>query len=229
VENISFTPSFAGRYYITVDVLDKEGNWNSTTVFVDVRDMEAPWGEFHIDPTPRSINSTYLPGIKPDIEEVLPELHGVILYNTTYIFSLVNASDDSGIANITWWFGDGSRAGGPVVYHEYTMPGIFQVLLDIEDVWGNKHQVNITLLAIISWNQTVNEIWTYVDVYINNTVYVEPEIEEDEGPLVDIVPWLLSVGIAVVFIVSFTVIFRIVKDQISISRRTRDKGGKKDA
>ncbi|MGA1848780.1 MAG: PKD domain-containing protein [Thermoplasmatota archaeon] len=226
--NISFTPSFAGKYYITVDVLDGEGNWNSTTVVIDVRDMKPPAGDFHIDPTPRSMNSTYLPGIKPDIEEVLPDLYGVILYNTTYIFSLVNASDDSGIANITWWFGDGERAGGPVVYHEYTLPGVYQAILDIEDIWGNRYQVNITLLAIVSWNQTVNEIWTYVDVYINNTVYVEPEVEDDGGPMVDIVPWIISIAIAVVFIVSFTVVFSMVREQIRLTRKSEKKGGDKD-
>jgi len=227
-ENISFTPAIAGKYYITVDVLDGEGNWNSTTIIIEVRDMESPTGDFHIDPNPRSINETYLPRIKADIEDVLPEIYGVILYNNTYIFSLINATDDSGISNITWWFGDGMRAGGPVVYHDYKMPGIYQAMLDIEDIWGNRYQINITLLAIVSWNQSVNEIWTYLDVYINNTIYVEPDPVEQGGPVLDMVPWLISIAIAIIFIVTFTVPFRMVKEHIFTPRKTVDRGGERN-
>jgi hypothetical protein len=124
---------------------------------------------------------------------------------------LVNSTDDSGIANITWYFGDGSRAGGPVVYHEYLKPGIYQAMLSIEDIWGNRYNENITLLAIVSWNQSINEIWTYIDVYINNTKYIDPEVEEDKGPVIDLTPWIISITIAVMLILSILTLIGLIK------------------
>jgi len=211
VKWISFKPEDAGRYYITIDVLDVQGNWNSTTIYVDVVDRSLPYGSYHIDPNPRELNGSYIPHVLPEGLDLFEDLDGVILYNTTYIFSLVNATDDSGIANITWWFGDGERAGGPVVYHWYADPGIYQIMLTIEDIWGNQYNENITLLAIVSWNQSVNEIWTYIDVYINNTIYVEPPEDPDDGPVIDLTPLLISFAIAVMLIISILTLVGLVK------------------
>ncbi|MGA1872665.1 MAG: PKD domain-containing protein [Thermoplasmatota archaeon] len=211
VRVIRFRPLEAGRYFVTVDILDAEGNWNSTTVHIDVNDKQVPRALYHIDPTPRALNETYITDIAPEVSSFFDDLYGVILYNHTYIFSVVNASDDSGISNITWWFGDGDRAGGPVVYHEFVEPGIYRTRLIVEDIWGNEYRENITLLAIVSWNQSVNEIWTYIDVYINNTVYVEPEPEGDEGPVVDLTPWVISISIAVTLLITFLTFWSVIK------------------
>jgi len=229
VNEIEVHPPEAGRYFITVDVLDREGNWNSTTIHVDVLDRRPPTASFHIDPNPRQLNETYILDILPEGSEFFEDLYGVVLYNNTYIFSVVNATDNSGIANITWWFGDGGRAGGPVVYHEYTEPGVYQARLIIEDIWGNELHLNITLLAIISWNQTINEIWTYIDVYINNTEYVEPEVDKDEGSGIDLTPWVISIAIALTLLITFLTFWSVFK-----GFRTRKEvpaggsGGEKD-
>jgi hypothetical protein len=230
VERISFRPDEARRYYITIDILDLQENWNSTTIYIDVVDRQAPFGIYHIDPTPRPLNESYIPSVVPEGVDLFDNINGVILSNSTYIFSLVNATDDSGISNITWWFGDGDRAGGPVVYHEYLKPGVYQAVLTIEDIWGNRYNENITLLAIVSWNQSVNEIWTYIDVYINNTVYIEPEPEEDTGPVIDLTPWIISIGIAVMIIISILTLLNLAKVFI-VERRQKvriefeDEGG----
>ena len=92
-------------------------------------------------------------------------------------------------------------------------------MLSIEDLWGNTYNKNITLLAIVSWNQSVNEIWTYIDVYINNTIYVEPPEEEDDGPVIDLTPWMISLAIAVMLIVSILTLVGLLKSFMG------DKGG----
>ncbi|MFW3147161.1 MAG: PKD domain-containing protein [Thermoplasmatota archaeon] len=197
---LSFPAQEAKRYFVTLHLLDHEGNWNSTTVHVDVRDVTPPYGLFKIDPTPRQLNETYIPLLDEDLSALLEGLDGVILSNTTYIFSVNETWDDTGIGTITWWFGDGYSAGGPIVYHDYKDPGLYKLRLDIKDIWGNQFNSNLTLLVIVSWNQTVNEIETILHEYVNNTVFVEPQVEEDDGPLIDLWPLVLILGITAVLL-----------------------------
>ncbi|RLF72403.1 MAG: hypothetical protein DRN35_00695 [Thermoplasmata archaeon] len=156
---VTYIPSKAGRYFFTLDITDAEGNWNSTTVFVDVYDDKPPEGAFTISPRPRSLKETYLEEWKlSQMYGVPPDLLGAVLINVTYRFETVNLRDDSGISTVTWCFGDGTMAGGEVVYHNYTTAGYHHVVLLATDLWGNSKRWEFTLLALPSYNITVVEI-----------------------------------------------------------------------
>lgn len=197
---ISFRATEAKRYYCTLNICDEEGNWNSSTFFVEVRDIKSPSGHFKIDPTPRDLNESYAYELMSNYSFIITDLEGVILSNTTYIFSVNDTKDDSEVGSITWFFGDGHSAGGPIVYHEYDMPGLYRARLKITDIWGNQNNSNISLLVVPAWNQTLNEIETILHEYRNNTFYVEEEHVEDEGPIIDLWPFAIIIGILTISI-----------------------------
>ena len=167
--SIIVKPGDPGRYHITLDIVDGEGNWNSTTVIFDVYDALPPEIEYKIDPAPGSVNDTYAREIGL-ASTILEDVDGVLISNTTYIFSVSSMYDSSNIGWINWSFGDGHHAGGQIVYHSYLHPGLYQMNLGVEDIWGNREEKSLRFLVVNGWNRSLNEIPTYEDIHINNTV-----------------------------------------------------------
>ncbi|MCK5772397.1 MAG: PKD domain-containing protein, partial [Thermoplasmata archaeon] len=193
-DHVTFSSDEARRFHITLDVLDEQGNWNSTTFYVDVMDVEPPQASYSIDPTPRSIDDTYLREIWANGEfGINGTIDGVVLANETIIFSLYNITDQSKINNINWYFGDGDKAGGPIVYHQYGQSGVYQVQFVIYDIHLNYYYMNITLLVIPYWNLSVTEVESIAYDIINNTIIEEDDVE-NEG-------WINIYSIASIIIV----------------------------
>ena len=123
--------------------------------------------------------------------------------NTTLIFSIYDIYDQSKISTISWYFGDGSSAGGQIVYHQYNISGIYQVQFVISDVHANQYHRNVTLLVIPSWNVSLTEIDTYNYDYINNTIV---EVEEGEGT------GLLTLTLVLILIISAILAILMISD-----------------
>lgn len=51
-----------------------------------------------------------------------------------------------------WDFGDGNQGEGSVVEHEYSVGGVYEVILMVEDAWGLS-QSSSQILQIISWTE----------------------------------------------------------------------------
>ena len=210
-DHVTFRSDEARRYYITLDILDQQGNWNSSTFYVDVIDIKPPNAEYSIDPTPRRIEDTYLKEIwAPGEIGINGTIDGVILENETIIFSLYNVTDQSKIDSINWYFGDGNSAGGPIVYHQYNQSGVYQVQFVISDIHSNYYYRNITLLVIPSWNLSVTEVESVVYDMINNTI-IEEQDDTEEG-------WINTYSILSIIMVLILVIIIIVDIYTLITR-----------
>jgi hypothetical protein len=68
--------------------------------------------------------------------EVIVDEEVTLTIGQTWTFN-ASCSDDFGIANMTWFFGDGNIAWGDHVNHSYEYEGIYVVTLVVEDLSGN--------------------------------------------------------------------------------------------
>jgi hypothetical protein len=201
-DNITFHPDTAGRYFFTLELLDEEGNWNSTTIKIDVLDIEEPSVEFYIDPAPADLNRTYLSGIQDQIPVDIEDINYVFIVNVTYRFLITKSEDPSGIAFINWTFGDGSKAHGGSVYHNYSKPGIYPVSLFVDDIFGNRFREDMIVLVLPTVNHTMIPIQPYQDVYEN----VTPEKDDEGRRIVPVTAGILSIAGALIFIVAIIVV-----------------------
>jgi hypothetical protein len=73
---------------------------------------------------------------------------GMIYEDEPYHFDGTNSTDNSGILNFTWYFGDGSVGYGPQPEHVYTQKGVYLVALIARDPLNNKDidLINISVL-----------------------------------------------------------------------------------
>lgn len=199
----------AGRYYYSVDILDAKGNWNSTSFFIDVIDVNPPSAEVLIDPAPAKLNQTFLYKINGSHESYDPKwIDEVFIVNVTYRFLLVNITDQSDVAFMNWSFGDLAYAKGDSVYHGYSAPGEYVITLNVLDVFGNLFEKRMNILVLPTVNYTLIPIKTYQDVYVEQEVQEE---EKDDDP----VPITMGI-IAIIGTVSFLVILILIELAMAI-------------
>ena len=236
VTEVTSLPTSAGRHHFTLSLLDGEANWNSTSFHVDVLDRDPPWFEYSIDPTPKPLESTFLRNMSPEELLVIPEdFAGVVLTNNTLLFTMYNSTDDTGISSVTWFFGDGGWAGGYFAFHTYTDPGLYRISVTVYDIWGNQATREASLLAIPSWNVTVDHIY----MPANETV---PENVTEEEPDVNITEtenttspgglpaWIwISAVVVVAAIIVADIVSLARGDASKFRRRRRRPGGDDDA
>ncbi len=67
----------------------------------------------------------------------------------TWTFN-ASCNDDFGIANLTWFFGDGDIAWGDQVNHSYEYEGIYVVTLVVEDLSGNSDKARVVVTVVLS-------------------------------------------------------------------------------
>jgi spore germination protein YaaH/PKD repeat protein len=218
---LNYSTQHAGTYHFTVDILDSEGNWNSTTLKIEVIDNFPPEVEILIDPAPANRNATYvskteIPYIYHD--NLSPDLFFVV--NVTYRFLLTDLNDSSEIGYINWSFGDGSTAFGGAVYHNYSRPGEYRINLDVDDIHGNRFNRNFTVIVLPTVNFTLNPVQTYQTIFENRTNLTDKD-EDDDIPLIA----GISAIIVVLVILTILVFAEVRLTVSSIFRKKGEEGG----
>lgn len=108
----TYTFSSAGNYTVVLNVTDFAGNSATDTVIINVStDTTNPIAYSGVDQT-------------GDV-------------NTILTFDASGSSDDVGIVNYEWDFGDGTTGVGKTVTHIYRATGTFPVILTVKDASGN--------------------------------------------------------------------------------------------
>jgi hypothetical protein len=142
------------------DAVGKKATINKT---IKVRDVTPPTPEFNYEP-----------------EEV--NMSSPVRFNAT-------ATDDNFCMfdnlSFNWAFGDGETATGPIVYHNYSMPGIYTVSLNVTDAEGNRALRNKTVTIrgpefvlqdlLFSRDKPMEGARIQIRVILNNT-YVGGEV-----------------------------------------------------
>ncbi len=108
------TYTVPGTYLVSLNVTDADGNWDTDTVYITVRDITSPIADVGPDDTTDE--------------------------DTIYSFDGTGSSDNSGsIAFYNWSFGDDEYALGidPQPSHIYVEPGDYLVILNVTDAAGN--------------------------------------------------------------------------------------------
>lgn len=101
-----------GVYVITLNVTDAEGNWNTDTCTITVKDITPPIAEAGMNQTSAT--------------------------DSTVSFDAGGSSDNVGINKYEWDFGDGTTGTGKNVTHTYKEAGNYTVTLTVEDEAGNR-------------------------------------------------------------------------------------------
>lgn len=107
--------STPGTYFVTLNVTDDEGNWDTDNLIITVRDTTSPVADAGLDQE-----------VDEDIE---------------ISFDGSDSSDNHGITGYYWDFDDSDGIGidaiGVLVEHVYSIPGIYIVTLNVTDETGN--------------------------------------------------------------------------------------------
>ncbi len=122
--NLSGTPptGIRGSYWVNVTVDDGNGGVDWTNFTLIVGDTTPPIADAGED--------------------------GQIYEDQPYQFDGTNSTDNSGVLNYTWYFGDGSIGYGPLPEHVYSQKGIYLVALIARDPLNNDDidLINITVI-----------------------------------------------------------------------------------
>ncbi|UCG70226.1 MAG: PKD domain-containing protein [Thermoplasmata archaeon] len=122
--NLSGTPPSGdkGTYWVNVTVRDSHGGLDKTSFNLLVGDTIPPIADAGDD--------------------------GEVYEDVPYQFDGSNSTDNIGIENFTWYFGDGSVAYGENASHMYTKSGHYIVVLIVKDPLNNEDMdiINITVI-----------------------------------------------------------------------------------
>ncbi len=215
-----FIPSYAGRYHFTLDIMDRRGNWNSTSFHIDVLDVEIPYIETLIDPAPAVYNETYIHSLLNGSDTYgVNEADHIFVVNVTYRFLITEMEDESGIGYINWSFGDGTHAFGGSVYHNYSLPGRYIITLIVDDIHGNRYREDMDIVVLPTVNFTLLPVQPYQNVYVNQTV----EEKEDERRIIPIVSGIIAIIVSL--IVFLVLLFSEIITTIRYLRKHDEGGG----
>ena len=165
-ENITIfgpTPSYIftvpGIYNVTLNVTDAAGHWTTDTMTVTVNDITRPVADAGSDL--------------------------VVEVGTTVIFDGIGSYDNIGIVNYTWTFMDGIPIAlyGSQAEHEFIVPGIFIVTLNVSDAAGNRATatVNVTVRDITS---PVSNAGSDKRIAVGSTVILNGSLSTDNVGIV---------------------------------------------
>jgi parallel beta-helix repeat protein len=122
-EKPTYTFNTPSVYTITLNVTDAAGNWATDTVSITVRPPQPP---------PDVIN----PIAKAGADQLVVE-------NQIVSFDGGGSSDNIGIVEYDWNFGDGATGTGKTASHKYTEPGNYTVTLTVRDAAANSNTDSI--------------------------------------------------------------------------------------
>jgi len=117
-------------YIATLNVTDAAGYWSTDTVKINVTD------------------------ITPPIANAGP--NDSVYNNTAYSFDGSASTDNTGIVNYTWDFGDGIKGYGVTPSHTYTKPDTYIVTLKVTDAAGNNNTDTMTIKVIDTSDPNAN-------------------------------------------------------------------------
>jgi len=110
--NPSYSFTELGVYAVTLNVTDAQGNWDTDTILITVKDVTSPIAKAGIDQT--------------------------VLTDNAVNFNAGSSSDNVGINKYEWDFGDGNTGTGLTATHTYNETGNYLVTLTVEDNAGNR-------------------------------------------------------------------------------------------
>jgi len=121
-ETLDYTLDAPGSYRMSLIAEDSAGNYGVDDFIVFALDVNPP--EAIVD------------------EEV------TLTTGQRWTFNASSCGDDFGIANLTWFFGDGDLAWGDQVNHSYEYEGIYVVTLVVEDPSGNTDRARVVVTVV---------------------------------------------------------------------------------
>jgi cytochrome c biogenesis protein CcdA/PKD repeat protein/glutathione peroxidase-family protein len=137
-QTVNYTFSTPGHYSVTLTVTDTQGQFAVDTLEITVQDVTKPVPVITID--------------------------SPLIVGTPIAVSASASTDNVGITQYTWNFGDGQTASGVNTSHNYTVPGNYTITLTVNDAAGLT-AIDSTMLSI--------QAFEHIPVNINNqTVYI---------------------------------------------------------
>ncbi|ELZ81439.1 serine/threonine protein kinase [Haloferax larsenii JCM 13917] len=121
-ENVSHTYAQPGTYTVTVETADAAGHNDTDTLVVTVNDTTAPTADAGSDQT--------------------------ISKNRPVQFNASDSTDNVGIVNYRWDYGDGNGATGESAAHAYNTPGTYTVTLTTTDAAGNTANDTVVVTVV---------------------------------------------------------------------------------
>jgi len=218
-----------GRYYVTLQILDAVGNWNSTTFSVDVRDVSSPEPVINLSLIEDgNITEQYEYRINDSIEtnKTEPPLFRAEI-NRMIIFNCSKSEDDFGIVNFTWEIGDGSVFYNETFYYNYSMPGEYTIVLWTADGGGNTVELVVPIVIFEPVPVVENTSGNETDPNNRDNSAI-PRKEINEGLVTSF--WIIF-GIMVIIVIIYDVTVNIkglhVEKEMDYYIQKRGTGGKK--
>jgi len=117
--NPTYTFATPGTYTVTLTVSDAAGNSETDEVVIIVLDVTSPVADAGSDQT--------------------------AMVETSVSFDASDSTDNVGIVDYEWDFGDETTGTGVTTTHTYTSPGDYTVTLTVRDAAGNSDTESITV------------------------------------------------------------------------------------
>jgi len=156
--DVSYNSTFSGNpNVVSLTVTDNFGATDTVTVNVTT-DADDPVASFttlvkeNVDDPGSAINATNV------MEDFLDMVTSTVVFNAS-------ASSDvtSSISSYSWNFGDGNTDTGEVVSHSFENPGVFDIVLTVEDGAGNTGESTTSITVTDIEAPSANFNWSYVD------------------------------------------------------------------
>ncbi|MFQ6060240.1 MAG: PKD domain-containing protein [Thermoplasmata archaeon] len=137
LDHVFATP---GIYYMTLLARDSAGNYGLDEFVVVAADVNPP--------------------------EAVVDTKVTLTVGESWTFSASMCTDDFGIGNLTWYFGDGQHSWGEQVNHSYDSEGVYIVTLVVEDLFGNSDKARIVVIVAIPNVGQPDTNWAFAPIVL---------------------------------------------------------------
>ncbi len=222
-----------GGYFVTLQILDAVGNWNSTTFSIVVKDVFPPKPVINLSLLEDgNITEQYEYRIEnPDAANKTETQVLRAKMNQTIIFNCSKSKDDFGIVNFTWEIGDGSIFHNKTFYFAYSMAGEYTIVLWTADGGNNIEELVVPIVIFEPLPIVANTDGNDANLNNSNITYI-PRKGINEALVISF--WIIF-GIVVIIIILFDVTINIrglhiekEMDYYIQKRDTAKKGAKGD-
>jgi len=156
--DVYYNTTFSGNpNVVSLTVTDNFGVTDTVTVNVTA-DADNPVASF----TTLVKENVEDPGSAINATNVMEDVYEAVM--STVVFNASASSDvTSSISSYSWNFGDGNTDTGEVVSHSFADPGVFEVVLTVEDGAGNTDESTTSITVADLEVPIANFNWSYVD------------------------------------------------------------------